>query len=85
MSWQEKNDQLNRSYEFQSFEQAMDWMQEAASFISETDHHPLWSNVYNKVEVWLSTHDAGNIVTEKDRKLAAHLDELFLRATQNTD
>jgi len=40
------------------------------------DHHPLWTNVYNKVEVWLSTHDAGDIVTEKDRNLAAIIDKL---------
>jgi 4a-hydroxytetrahydrobiopterin dehydratase len=41
------------------------------------NHHPLWTNVYNKVELWLSTHDAGDIVTEKDRKLADKIDKLF--------
>ena len=40
------------------------------------NHHPNWSNVYNRVEVELSTHDAGNVVTEKDRKLAAIIDKL---------
>ena len=38
------------------------------------NHHPLWTNVYNKVEIWLNTHDAGNTVTERDRKLAAKID-----------
>jgi 4a-hydroxytetrahydrobiopterin dehydratase len=40
------------------------------------DHHPNWSNVYNTVEIALSTHSAGNIVTEKDRKLAAKIDAM---------
>jgi 4a-hydroxytetrahydrobiopterin dehydratase len=41
------------------------------------DHHPKWTNVYNKVEIWLITHDAGNIITEKDKKLAALIDGLL--------
>ena len=41
------------------------------------DHHPDWSNVYNKVEISLSTHSAGDIVTEKDRKLAKKIDGLL--------
>jgi 4a-hydroxytetrahydrobiopterin dehydratase len=41
------------------------------------NHHPNWSNVYNVVEIWLSTHDAGNIVTEKDRALANAIDALI--------
>jgi len=40
------------------------------------NHHPLWTNVYNKVEIWLSTHDAGDIVTERDRLLAAAIDRI---------
>ncbi len=41
------------------------------------NHHPLWSNVWNSVEIWLSTHDAGDIVTDKDRKLASRIDALI--------
>ncbi len=41
------------------------------------NHHPLWTNVWNTVEIWLSTHDAGNVVTDKDRKLAAAIDQLI--------
>ena len=41
------------------------------------NHHPLWTNVYNQVEIWLSTHDAGNVVTEKDRKLSEKIDQLL--------
>lgn len=41
------------------------------------DHHPLWTNVYNKVEIWLSTHDAGDVITEKDYKLSENIDKLL--------
>jgi 4a-hydroxytetrahydrobiopterin dehydratase len=41
------------------------------------DHHPFWTNVYNKVEIWLNTHDAGDIVTAKDRKLSEKIDQLI--------
>lgn len=41
------------------------------------DHHPLWTNVYNKVEIWLSTHDAGDVITEKDHKLSENIDKLL--------
>ena len=78
-TWKEENQVLVKTFTFASFEEAMQFMQNAVPFISETDHHPTWSNTYNRVEVKLTTHDAGNKVTEKDRKLAAHLDELFKR------
>ncbi len=84
MNWKEENNELSKRFEFRSFEDAMKWMQKASIFISKTDHHPKWTNIYNTVEVCLSTHDAGNIVTEKDRKLAAELDRLFQIVTENT-
>jgi 4a-hydroxytetrahydrobiopterin dehydratase len=49
-------------------------MTRVALAAEKMDHHPLWTNVYNKVEIWLSTHDAGDIVTDKDRKLAKTID-----------
>jgi 4a-hydroxytetrahydrobiopterin dehydratase len=78
-TWKEENQVLVKTFTFASFEEAMQFMQNAGPFISETDHHPTWSNTYNRVEVKLTTHDAGNKVTEKDRKLANYLDELFKR------
>ncbi len=78
-TWKEENQFLLKTFTFASFEEAMQFMQNAAPFISETDHHPTWSNTYNRVEVKLTTHDAGNKVTEKDRKLAAYLDKLYQR------
>ncbi len=76
-TWKEENQVLLKTFTFASFEEAMQFMQNATPFISETDHHPTWSNTYNRVEVKLTTHDAGNKVTEKDRKLAAYLDNLY--------
>jgi len=75
-TWKEENNTLSKTFEFASFEDAMQFMQNAVPFISETDHHPTWSNTYNRIEVKLTTHDAGNKITEKDRKLAAYLDKL---------
>jgi len=74
--WKEENNTLIKTFEFSSFEEAMQFMQNATPFISETDHHPTWTNTYNRVEVKLTTHDVGNKITEKDRKLAAYLDKL---------
>ena len=45
-------------------------MTEVAIIAEKMNHHPTWSNTYNKVEIRLSTHDAGNTITDKDRKLA---------------
>lgn len=51
-------------------------MQKVAALAEQHQHHPVWTNVYNKVEIKLQTHDAGNKVTDKDRKLAAAIDAL---------
>jgi 4a-hydroxytetrahydrobiopterin dehydratase len=72
--WEEKNDTLYRKFEFKDFSQAFAFMTRVALAAEKMDHHPLWTNVYNTVEISLSTHSAGNIVTEKDRKLAQKID-----------
>jgi 4a-hydroxytetrahydrobiopterin dehydratase len=76
-NWKEKNNTLHKTYTFPTFEQAMAFMQLAATGISTLNHHPEWCNVYNKITVRLTTHDAGNTVTDKDRKLAELLDKVF--------
>ena len=76
-TWKEENNTLIKTFEFTSFEEAMLFMQDATPFISKTDHHPTWSNTYNRITVTLCTHDSGNQVTEKDHALATYLDELF--------
>lgn len=77
--WQESNNSLQRTFEFQNFTQAFAFMTEVAFHAEKMNHHPNWSNVYNKVEVSLSTHDAGNTVTDKDRKLAKAIDAVYGR------
>lgn len=74
--WTEHNNALYKTYEFSSFLKAMEWMQKASVEIEKLNHHPKWTNMYNTVEVQLSTHDAGNIVTDKDWKLAQILDAI---------
>jgi 4a-hydroxytetrahydrobiopterin dehydratase len=74
--WQEKNNTLYRKFEFKDFSEAFAFMTRVALAAEKMDHHPDWSNVYNKVEITLSTHSAGDIVTDKDRKLAKKIDEL---------
>jgi 4a-hydroxytetrahydrobiopterin dehydratase len=74
--WSEQDNKLYRKFEFKNFSEAFAFMTRVALIAEKMDHHPLWTNVWNKVELWLSTHDAGDIVTEKDRKLAAAIDKL---------
>lgn len=75
--WTEKENKLYRKFEFKNFSEAFAFMTRVALAAEKMDHHPLWTNVYNTVECWLSTHDAGDIVTEKDRKLADKIDSIF--------
>ncbi|MEM8893655.1 MAG: 4a-hydroxytetrahydrobiopterin dehydratase [Bacteroidota bacterium] len=72
--WQEADNKLSRTFEFDDFIQAFGFMTKVAFLAEKMDHHPNWSNVYNKVTIELTTHDAGNTVTDKDRKLAAAID-----------
>lgn len=51
-------------------------MTRVALAAEKMDHHPKWTNVWNTVEIWLSTHDAGDVVTDKDRRLANAIDGL---------
>jgi 4a-hydroxytetrahydrobiopterin dehydratase len=75
--WQETDNKLYRVFEFKNFSEAFAFMTRVALLAEKNDHHPTWTNTWNKVEVWLSTHDAGDIVTDKDRKLAAGIDKLI--------
>lgn len=75
-TWTEHNNKLQKTFKFKSFADAIGWMVKAAVIIDEMDHHPEWTNVYNKVHVSLCTHEAGNTITEKDRELAKQLDRL---------
>ena len=76
--WQESNNKLYRSFEFKNFSEAFAFMTRVAMLAEKQDHHPTWTNTYNKLEIWLSTHAAGDVVTDKDRKLALGIDKIFL-------
>lgn len=75
--WQETDNKLYKKFQFKNFSQAFAFMVRVALEAEKMDHHPLWTNVYNTVEIWLSTHDAGDIITDKDRKLSAKIDSLL--------
>jgi 4a-hydroxytetrahydrobiopterin dehydratase len=74
--WKEENNALIRSFEFKNFVEAFGFMTKVALIAEKFDHHPTWSNVYNKVEIKLNTHSAGFVVTDKDRKLAEAIDKI---------
>jgi len=73
--WSVTNGKLHREYKFHDFTYAFGFMATAATAIEKRNHHPEWSNVYNRVTVDLSTHDSGGI-TAKDTELAALLEEI---------
>ena len=75
--WTESDNQLTREFTFADFSEAFAFMTRVALVAEKMDHHPWWSNVYNQVTINLSTHDAGNTVTDKDRQLAAAIDRLL--------
>jgi 4a-hydroxytetrahydrobiopterin dehydratase len=75
--WQEINDKLYRKFVFADFSEAFSFMTRVALLAEKANHHPTWTNTWNTVEVWLSTHDAGNKITTKDHDLAAAIDKLI--------
>ena len=75
--WKEEKNKLYQKFEFKNFSEAFAFMTRVALEAEKMDHHPEWKNVYNTVEIWLSTHDAGDIVTDKDKKLSKKIDGLI--------
>jgi len=75
--WEEKNNALYKKFIFRDFSEAFGFMARVAMAAEKMNHHPLWTNVYNQVEIWLNTHDAGDVVTDKDRQLSAKIDKLI--------
>jgi 4a-hydroxytetrahydrobiopterin dehydratase len=74
--WEEKDNKLYKAFTFMDFSEAFAFMTRVALIAEQMNHHPTWTNTWNRVEVWLSTHDAGNVVTDRDRKLAGKIDNL---------
>jgi len=75
--WQETENKLYKKFQFKNFSEAFAFMTRVAIEAEKMDHHPLWTNVYNSVEIWLSTHDAGDVVTEKDKTLSKKIDAVI--------
>lgn len=77
MSWKEENNTLTQSFKFKDFVEAWSFMTKVAMMAEKMNHHPEWNNVYNKVNITLTTHDEGNSITSKDRELAKKIDEIL--------
>ena len=75
--WIEKDNTLYRKFEFRDFSEAFAFMTRVALEAEKLDHHPSWTNTWNTVEIWLSTHAEGNVVTAKDHQLASRIDWLL--------
>ena len=75
-NWKEENNKLTRSFKFNNFIEAWGFMTQIALIAEKQAHHPDWRNVYNTVEITLTTHDEGNTVTDKDKKLAEAINQL---------
>ena len=74
--WEEINNTLYAKFQFNNFIEAFGFMTKVALLAEKMNHHPNWSNVYNTVEITLTTHDSGNVITEKDRDLAKGISAL---------
>lgn len=74
--WENRDKKLYRKFEFDDFSAAFAFMTRVALAAEKMNHHPTWTNTYNTVEIWLSTHDAGDVVTDNDEKLSRKIDSL---------
>ena len=75
--WTENNDKLYFIFKFKNFSEAFAFMTRVALLAEKHDHHPTWTNTWNTVEIWLTTHDNGNTITQKDRDLAEEINTLI--------
>lgn len=77
MPWTIKDDSLNGEFLFPDFTTAFAFMTKVAFAAESVGHHPEWSNFYNRVNIRLTTHDAGNTITDKDHSLAAAIAKIY--------
>lgn len=75
--WQEIDNSLYKKFEFKDFNEAVSFINQVARIADELNHHPKITNIYNVVELWFTSHDAGNTVTGKDQAATKLVDELF--------
>ena len=76
-NWEIHNNSLVRQFEFKNFIEAWAFMNKVALLAEKVNHHPDWSNSYNRVEIKLCTHSEGSTITEKDKKLAAAINKVL--------
>ncbi len=74
--WQVAEGRLHKTYKFNSFAAAIGWMVTVAIYADKLDHHPEWSNIYNRVTVTLTTHDMGNVISNFDIALAEKMEAI---------
>lgn len=79
--WKEENNKLYKKITFKDFQEAFVFLNKLADVAERENHHPVIKNKWNEVELWLSTHDAGDVVTDKDRALADKIDVLLQKPT----
>jgi ribonuclease HI/pterin-4a-carbinolamine dehydratase len=77
--WQETKKGLYRKFEFRDFKEAFLFMTKVSVIAEKLNHHPTWTNTYNRVEIWLSTHDSGDSVTDQDRNMSSQIDDIVNR------
>jgi len=73
----QKDNALEATFTFKNFTEAFSFMTHVAFYCEKFNHHPNWTNVYNRVHVQLTTHDAGNTVTDKDHQLAKAIEMIY--------
>ncbi len=83
INWKNEDNALKATLKFKDFIEAWAFMNQVALIAEKMNHHPDWSNVYNTVHIKLSTHDAGNTVTEKDVALSKAIDSIYTTYTKS--
>lgn len=78
VEWLEQGNRLCRSFQFNDFKEAFAFMTKVALIAEKMEHHPSWTNEYGRVDIRLNTHEAGDVVTEKDHRMAEEIDRLLL-------
>jgi 4a-hydroxytetrahydrobiopterin dehydratase len=81
--WQSPEEGLYQAFEFVDFAEAFGFMTKVAAVAEQAQHHPRWTNEWNRVEIWLLSHEAGNSITDKDHQLAKEIDQLAKQGNEN--
>lgn len=81
--WQEEDNKLYRKFKFENFREAVAFMNSVAGIAEQMNHHPKIHNTHSTVELWLSTHDAGDVITAVDHSFAKRVDAIFEEPVKN--